>query len=113
MKCSECNGKMKESNTHYKGLEFDGWECTKCGDKIFTEEQFMDVARKMQAARLAREYKRKAMKIGNSLAVTFPKDVVDAYDLDANSHFIIHTKPKTIEFEICETTPRTSHRQKP
>lgn len=80
--CINCEVPLKKAISYYKGMEFDAYQCPKCKVKIFTEEQATDVARKMKAARLKREYERKPIHIGRSIGMTFPKEITYAFDLD-------------------------------
>jgi hypothetical protein len=65
-----------------KGLQFDGWGCSKCKEKIFTEKQSLAVVKGLDQQRLANDYIKHPMRIGRSWGMTFPKEVCDIFNLN-------------------------------
>lgn len=82
MKCIECQGTMHKTTSVYRGMEFEAWQCSKCKVIIFTEEQADEVVKRVKAARLEQEYPKKPIRIGRSWGMTFPKEIVEVFQLD-------------------------------
>ena len=72
--CKKCNSKMKKAQLVKNGFVFRAVVCPKCGEKVIhpvDEEKynkFMDLKKK--------EYKVKMRLVGNSYAVSIPKEIV-------------------------------------
>jgi hypothetical protein len=79
--CWECNVVMKPAKSRYRGMEFDSWRCPQCKGTIFTEEQSLAVAKRLDQQRMEKEYSKTFMKIGSSLGITLPKAIVDVFHL--------------------------------
>ncbi|MFH1073125.1 MAG: hypothetical protein V1743_06890 [Nanoarchaeota archaeon] len=60
-------------------------QCPKCKEKIFTEELTMKAIQKLEARRLQKEYVKKPLRIGNSIGMTFPKEVSRTFNLDGKN----------------------------
>ncbi|MFH1917066.1 MAG: hypothetical protein ABIJ21_07430 [Nanoarchaeota archaeon] len=82
MKCTHCSGTMQPTSIILKGIAFDGWGCTKCKEKIFTEKQSLTVVRRLDQQRLSQDYIKHPMKIGRSWGMTFPKELADVFNLN-------------------------------
>jgi hypothetical protein len=98
-KCMQCNVPMKKTTVLYKGLSFEAQQCPKCKEKIFTEDLAMQAITKMEAKKLKEEYIKKSIKIGNSIGMTFPKELIEVFGLD-KSTLRIHPKVKEGKIEI-------------
>ncbi len=98
--CIDCRIPMKKAISEYKGLQFDALECPQCKQKIFTQEQATQVIDKLEAQRLQQEYQRKIIKIGNSWGFTFPKDIVEVFQLTPKTPLRIQTDLKHNKIEI-------------
>ncbi|MFH1072846.1 MAG: hypothetical protein V1743_05445 [Nanoarchaeota archaeon] len=82
IKCIECDVVMVPATSRYRGLDFEAWQCPKCKEKIFTEEQSRIVVKKLEQQRLEKEYIKQPMRIGRSWGMTFPKTIVDVFHLN-------------------------------
>jgi hypothetical protein len=80
-KCGECGTRMIEDTTTYKGIPLTSSVCPRCKLNVFTEHQFAEAFRKIQQARLRDSYTKRPIRIGNSIGITFPKEVVEAFQL--------------------------------
>lgn len=80
-KCDTCRVNMQIALVPFKELKVEGWKCPKCREVIFTEKQALTIAKAIDQKRLKEKYLKKPVKIGNSLGVIFPKDVVDVFNL--------------------------------
>jgi len=99
--CFYCDVEMKKVATKYRGMEFEAFQCPKCKKRVFTEEQTYHVAAKFQARRLKKEYLKKAIKIGASWGLTFPKEIVDVFELKSKKLRILPNVEKNkIELAI-------------
>jgi hypothetical protein len=79
--CFECGAPMKLVNTSYKGVPMEAYRCTKCKETILTEDQVKKFGNALQQRKLKEKYLKKPIKIGHSYAVTFPRDLVEAFHL--------------------------------
>jgi len=98
-KCMDCNVKMRKTFVEYKGMKFEARQCPKCKEKIFTEDMTMKAISKLESKRLEKEYIKHPMKIGHSWGMTFPKDVVEVFNLD-NPKMKMGLHPKLAENKI-------------
>jgi hypothetical protein len=80
-KCGECGKEMVTKKTRYKGLVLDVDQCPRCKSSYFSEKQFAEAFKKIQQARLKDSYLKTPIRIGNSIGITFPKEVVEAFQL--------------------------------
>jgi len=83
--CINCSMPMKKAYIDYKGLKLEARQCTKCKEKIFTEDLTMKAISQLEAKRLESEYIKKPIKVGNSWGITFPKEVADVFNLKSNT----------------------------
>jgi len=82
-KCFNCaKRKMKKTMIRHKKMEFEGWKCTSCKQSFFTEEQFDEAFLKIQEQRMKEAYLKEPIRVGHSLAMTFPKDIVEVFGLE-------------------------------
>lgn len=88
--CISCSARMKKTYIDYKGLNLEARECVKCKRKIFTEDLTMKAISQLEAKRLETEYIKKPIKVGHSWGITFPKEVVDVFNLKDNTKIKIH-----------------------
>ena len=89
--CISCSVPMKKTYINYKGLKLEARECTKCKKKIFTEDLTMKAISQLESKRLETEYIKRPIRVGNSWGITFPKEVVDVFNLkNNNTKIIIH-----------------------
>lgn len=79
--CSHCETNMVETTTLLRDVPVTCYRCPKCKRKVFSEEQAMTAARKIDSIRMLDWYRKPIMEIGGSLAVTIPKPVADAFHL--------------------------------
>ncbi len=98
-KCMNCDVKMKKTFVEHRGIKFEARQCPKCKEKIFTEDLTMKAISKLESKRLEKEYIKHPMKIGHSWGMTFPKDMVDVFNLD-NSKIKLSLHPKLAENKI-------------
>lgn len=99
-KCMDCNVELKKTFVNYRGTEFEALQCPKCKEKIFTEDLAMNAISKLEEKRLKTEYIKKPIKIGHSLGITFPKEVVNVFGLESTSLLKIHPNIKKSIIEI-------------
>jgi len=95
--CFHCDTNMVETTTHISGIEVICYRCPKCKRKVFSEEQAMTAARKIDSIKMLDWYRKPIMEIGGSLAVTIPKPVADAFHLKGK---IVKVKPLLSEGKI-------------
>jgi hypothetical protein len=81
-KCFRCGKKMVTRKVRHKGIDLFVEKCLGCGETYFSEKQFDEAFIKIQQGRMKEDYIKKPMRIGNSIGITFPKEVVDAFQLD-------------------------------
>jgi len=98
-KCINCSVKMKKTFVKYKGIRFEARQCPKCKEKIFTEDLTMKAISALESKRLEKEYVKHPMKIGHSWGMTFPKAVVEVFNLN-NSKKKISLHPKLADGKI-------------
>jgi len=79
--CINCQTPMKKTHISYKGVTLEAQQCPKCKEKIFTEKLAMKAIHKLEAEQLKKEYLKTPIKIGNSIGITFPKEMTDAFEL--------------------------------
>ncbi len=104
MRCTICSKPIKKTIVEHKGQKLEAYKCTACGEEIFTEEQFAAAVRKMDLARLKESYSKNVIKIGHSLGITFPKDVVRAFDLKGKKVEVVPNMKKGV-IEIRAASP--------
>jgi len=80
--CVDCNIEMKKSTVNYKGLPMTALQCPKCKVRIYTEEQAHNAIVKVEAQRLKEEYIKRAIRIGHSWGITFPKEIADLFEFN-------------------------------
>ena len=97
--CIKCSAPMKKTYVSYKGLKLEARQCTKCKKKIFTEDLTMKAISQLEGKRLESEYIKKPIKVGHSFGMTFPKEVVDVFNLD-NSATKLKIHPNIIKGTI-------------
>jgi len=74
---------MKLIRTSYKGVPMEAYRCPNCKQIILTEEQALAFGKKFQQKRLKEKYSKKPIRIGHSYGMTFPKDIVEVFNLDS------------------------------
>ena len=90
-KCPECGRKMKDEKREIAtGVYAQVEVCPKCNDEWLSEEQYET---------LRALFKRKVFKIGGSLAVRIPKEIVDLVGLHEGERLSIKTKGNQIIIE--------------
>ena len=92
--CPICNkGEMKKRKDiiEQDGVEFEAYQCSKCGEEIMTMDQLKVLANKYRKLRKAKDIT--FAKWGNSLAVRIPSEIAEEYQLSAGKHGIL-TKEK-------------------
>ena len=99
--CIKCNVPMAKTFVTYKNMKFEARQCPKCKDKIFTEDLAIQAVSQMEARKVKDEYKKNPIRIGNSWGVTFPKPLVDFFNLDnPEAGLSIHANIKKRKIEI-------------
>lgn len=88
--CINCSAPMKKAYINYKGLKLEARVCTKCKKKVFTENLTMKAIAQLEAKRLETEYTKRPIKVGHSLGITFPKEIVDVFNLKDKTKIKIH-----------------------
>lgn len=102
-KCINCNVVLNKSSVIHKGTKLEAFQCPKCKQKLFTEEQTLSAINKIEEKRLKKEYSKKLIKIGHSLGLTFPKDITNVLGLDNTTILRIHPDVKRSKIEIFVT----------
>src|SRR3989338_7966342 len=97
--CINCSAPIKKAYINYKGLKLEARQCTECGKKIFTEDLTMKAISQLEAKKLESEYIKRPIKVGHSIGITFPKELVDVFDL-ANSATKLKIHPNIIKGTI-------------
>ncbi len=99
-KCINCNVVLNKSSVIHKGTKLEAFQCPKCKQKLFTEEQTLSAINKIEGKRLKKEYNKRLIKIGHSIGLTFPKDIANVLGLDKNKVLKIHPDIKRSKIEI-------------
>ncbi len=99
--CIDCTIPMKKKFVVYKGVKLEARECPKCQERIFTEDLAMKAISTLEAKRMAVEYSKHPIKVGNSWGMTFPKEVVEVFGIgDATKTLKIHPLAQKGKIEI-------------
>ncbi len=80
--CINCKIPMKKTYVVYKEVKFEARQCPNCKEKIFTEDLAIKAISKLEAKRLEKEYIKTPIKIGHSWGMTFPKEIVETFNLN-------------------------------
>ncbi len=72
-KCIVCEGDLREYSELSEEVEIKGWKCTECGETFFTSSEMLRW--EVLTGRRPKEV-RKVRKMGNSLMVTLPNELV-------------------------------------
>ena len=97
--CINCSAPMSKAYINYKGLKLEARQCTECGKKIFTEDLTMKAISQLEAKKLESEYIKRPIKVGHSVGMTFPKEVVNVFNL-GNSATKLKIHPNIIKGTI-------------
>ena len=98
--CIDCRIAMKKAYDNYKGLKFEILQCPKCKQGIFTQDLARKAMIKLEAQQLKKEYKKKPIKIGNSLGFTIPKRIVEIFGIKSKTIIKIHPNVEKNKIEI-------------
>ena len=92
---------MKKTFVTHKNMKFEARQCLKCKDKIFTEDLAIQAINKMEAKKVIEAFKKHPIRIGNSWGVTFPKPLVEFFNLDnPQAELRVHANIKKRKIEI-------------
>jgi len=95
-KCPECGKNMKiEKREISHGIYAQVEVCSNCQDEWVGEDEY---------ERLRSLFKRKAFKIGGSLAVRIPKEIADVLKINDGSNLSISAKNNQIIIEKVKST---------
>ncbi|MDP7080949.1 MAG: AbrB/MazE/SpoVT family DNA-binding domain-containing protein [Candidatus Undinarchaeales archaeon] len=78
MRCGECGTDFKESTRELFGETITLWTCPGCGEELVDAQELAEVQKRLLGARPER---RRIVQVGNSLAVTLPRRIVDLLGL--------------------------------
>ena len=98
MKCPICNkGEMKKLKDimEQDGIEFEAYQCSKCGEEIMNMKQLKALAGKYRKLRKAKDII--FSKWGNSLAVRIPSEIANEYKLSAGKHGLLTREKEGIK----------------
>lgn len=98
MQCPICNkGEMKKRKDiiEHDGIEFEAYQCPKCGEEIMNMKQLKVLADKYRKLRKAKDIT--FSKWGNSLAVRIPSEVAEEYKLTAGKHGLLTREKEGIK----------------
>ncbi|MBU0957650.1 MAG: hypothetical protein KKF56_02465 [Nanoarchaeota archaeon] len=73
--CKDCNKEMKKNSIIKNGFDLRVVECDECGDRIIHPHDEGEYIRFMNMKR--KDYKVKLRLVGNSYAVSIPKEILD------------------------------------
>jgi len=73
--CKNCNVKMKQGKAVRNGFEMRAVFCEKCGNRIIHPDDEAEYQRFLQLR--GKEFRVKMRVVGNSYAVSIPKEIVD------------------------------------
>ena len=73
--CKNCNKEMKKISIDKNGFHLRAVSCDKCGDKIIHPHDETEYRRFAEMKR--KDYKVKLRLVGNSYAVSIPKEILD------------------------------------
>ena len=94
-KCSECGGRMKElTDKTPEGIEYKYFKCIKCGKEIVDMKQLHSVAEKY---RKMKKFHAKLSKLGLSLGLRIPKELVNRYHLRHNKEVALIPEDRCIK----------------
>ncbi len=99
-KCIHCAMPLVKATVDYNGLKLEARKCPKCGEKIFTEDLTMKAIAKLESNRLEAMYKKHPIKIGSSLGITLPKDIVEVFNISADTELKIYPQVEKRMLEI-------------
>ncbi|MFH1917064.1 MAG: hypothetical protein ABIJ21_07420 [Nanoarchaeota archaeon] len=80
--CITCNKPLQPCTVTYKNEHYEAMRCPRCKRKVFTEDLALKALRKLESLRLQKEYEKTPLRIGNSIGITFPKDITRSFNLD-------------------------------
>jgi hypothetical protein len=78
MRCGECGVEFNESTRELFGEEVTLWTCPGCGEELLDVKELVEVQKRLLSGRTER---RRIVQVGNSLAVTLPRRIVDLLGL--------------------------------
>lgn len=102
MLCPICKkGEMKKKKDVMKqdGIEFEAYECSKCGEEIMNMKQLKSLADKYRELRKAKDIV--FSKWGNSIAVRIPREYAEEFNISAGKHGLL--KKEKEGFKIIPT----------
>ena len=83
--CFECKLPAELIKTKIMDIAVDAYRCPKCKEVFFSEELARKTAIRLEERRMEEQYKKNPIKIGHSLGLTFPKEIVDVFGLSKKS----------------------------
>ena len=98
MKCGDCETEMEEKEETHIGEKILIYTCPKCGKSLLNLDDAIKIQRKLITAI---EEERTVVKIGNSIGVTFPKELKKIFKLGEKVK--IKFDPDTMEISIRTT----------
>jgi len=100
--CFGCKMPSDVITTKIMGIKVEAYKCPKCKEITFSEKQAHQACIKLEEKRMQNEYKKRPIKIGHSLGLTFPKRIVEVFGLNSKSSLNIKPKlsKKIIEIEV-------------
>ncbi|MBU0536013.1 MAG: hypothetical protein KKE20_03545 [Nanoarchaeota archaeon] len=100
--CFECDMPCEVVTTKMRGIKVEAYRCPKCKEITFSEKQAHQAAVKLEEKRMEEQYKKSPIRIGHSLGLTFPKEIVKVFGLSSKSKLNIKPKlgKKIIEIKV-------------
>lgn len=100
--CFDCKIPCNLVMTKVMGVKVEAYKCPKCREITFTSKQASKGFLKIKEEKMQNQYKKRPIKIGHSLGLTFPKRIVEVFNLSKKSKLNIKPKLKKniIEIEV-------------
>lgn len=76
--CTRCKIIMKRRELLIEGMKVRGWECSRCAETVLHSE---DAQKMLVLNKLKKGITVKIGKLGQSLIVRFPKEIIDFYHI--------------------------------
>lgn len=104
MKCRKCRVDLEEVQTDYEhgGVLLRGVKalrCPKCGEELFTLEQYGEIKQRLLAVIKPLRLRRKVSEAGKRPAIYLPEDVVRAADVRVGDEIEIYMEGRRIIIE--------------
>ncbi len=97
MKCPYCRVKMQAKKDLFgsEQIEFEEFQCPKCGEELLTMDQLKELGEKHKQWRNAQRVK--FSKWGNSIGIRIPQEVITQLHIKAGGIALVKTEKNSIK----------------